>query len=171
MNDNEALAAFGLTDDELREELPSVKPTRDGRVCACGHPMSKHQELDLSASGRGVVHQCTPIRGDCRCLDPKPVAEAQDTRQFVWRTRGHGASHALVIGARASAKKEKRFEWLEGWPRCELAGWRPDEECDLSAVQPYGFLRNGSLTDDPEMTVLACRAHGELLIEEGGLAS
>lgn len=163
------LSAFGLTDEELEAELPSVKPVRDGRVCACGHPMSKHTETDLTASGRGIVYGCTPIRGDCRCVESKPVAETQDTRQFVWRTRGHGAAHALVVGAKASAKKGKTFEWLDGWPKCELAGWKPEVVCDLTAIQPYGFLRNGSLTDDPEMTVLACKAHGELLMEEGGL--
>ena len=168
--DENGLAAFGLTEEELAEPLPFVRSERDGRICSCGHPMSKHEEVDLTSRGRGVIRRCTPVRADCRCAEPKPVAEAQDTRQFIWKGKGHGAGHALVIGARASAEKGKRFEWLDGWPRCELEAWplakKRGVECS-GALRPYGFMLDGSLSVTPEATMLVCEAHGKLLLVEG----
>lgn len=163
------LAGFGVTREEL---LEAAKPgsgyqgVRDGRICACGHPMTRHAEME----GRPgeTIRTCTPTRMACPCKQPKAVVEAADTRPFLRKTRGHGLQHALMAGIAALEEKGKDWRWLDGWPKCELAGW-PAAECDAGAgVQPYSFNARGLARPEPEaFTMMLCRAHGLVAIERG----
>lgn len=87
---------------------------RDGRICVCGHPMTRHAMLS------GLVY-CKPTRMECPCKKARPVVEASDTRPFLRKTEGQGAMHALGRGLLAASRDGHRVEWLV--PRqCDRCG-------------------------------------------------
>jgi hypothetical protein len=91
-------------------ELISRRP-RDGRICACGHPMMRHTITS------GIVY-CKPTRMDCMCKNAKPVIDSNDTRPFLRKTEGAGALHALGRGMASALKKGITFKWIDT-PVCE----------------------------------------------------
>jgi hypothetical protein len=106
------LAKLGVTLEELdqgaaelAERMPNRIGGRDNRICACGHRMSAHR----SYAGRPAV--CQPTRLVCPCKNPRPVAEAEDTRCFNFKTEGEARHHALWRGIRACAERGKEFRW------------------------------------------------------------
>jgi len=106
---SDALSAMGLSLDEVMEadsELRTRPATRDGRICICGHSMTKHK-FDKFIG----VHTCKPSKMDCPCKAPRPVLEAEDTRPFLRRTQGSGAMHALSRGLAALITSGKSAEW------------------------------------------------------------
>lgn len=166
------LHGLGLTAEE-EEELFAAREKRaprNGEICICGHPMTRHREVDLRVSGRGLFWKCTPAKTVCACRHPKAVLEATDTRPFLRRTTGNGPAHALPNGLRGLVDKPGRgYEWLEGWPQCELSGW-DEAECEAAetGVLPYGFTDDGreSARTAP-WNFMLCRAHAEVASEKG----
>lgn len=137
-------------DEFLADE--SVKPKareRDGRICACGHPMSKHREVDVYEDGSLITYSCYPTRTSCLCAEALPVLEVSDIRPFMRKTKGYGDQHALSLGLRGllaekdpnelseaskeRLKREKAKAKAEGWtadekkprPRSKTAKWLP----------------------------------------------
>lgn len=107
---NDALSALGLDLEEVLEadsDLRTRPSKRDGRICACGHSMTKHK-FDKFIG----VHTCKPSKMDCPCKNPRPVLEAEDTRPFLRRTQGGGARHALSRGLAALVSSGKSAEWI-----------------------------------------------------------
>ena len=84
---------------------------RDGRVCACGHPMTRHAILN------GLVY-CKPTRMECPCKRDRPVLTTSDTRPFLRKTEGQGAMHALGRGLLAASRDGHQVEWLSA-PECD----------------------------------------------------
>ena len=104
------LDAMGLTlEDVMRaEDIIRVKPThRDGRVCICGHAISKH------TFAVGIV-SCKPSRLNCPCKTIKPVIDVSDTRYFLRKTEGSGPLHALSRGMAALEAANGSGSWLIG---------------------------------------------------------
>lgn len=88
-----ALSDLGLDPDEIREHRQDIKRREYNRqVCVCGHAMNKH-----SRHSNGIW-SCHTARMYCPCELPKPVVEVSDTRYFMTKSRGYGASHALSTG-------------------------------------------------------------------------
>ncbi len=111
-----ALAMLGITAEEAVEtdERLTRKPSRDKRVCLCGHAVNKH------STDAGLVI-CVPSRYNCPCKNIRPVIEVEDTRLFLRKTSGPGAEHALTRGLAASFSADKGVEWLET-PKCDKCG-------------------------------------------------
>lgn len=109
----DALAALGISVEEAREadERLKTKPTRDPRICLCGHAINKHNIV------RGEV-QCVPSRYWCPCKNMRAVIEVEDTRMFLRKTTGPGVEHALVRGISALAEHGKEVTWIET-PTCD----------------------------------------------------
>lgn len=105
---SDALAALGLDVDEVMEidsTLRTRPAVRDGRICLCGHGVGKHLEV-------GGVVLCKPSKMDCPCKKLRPVIDAEDTRPFLRKTQGGGASHALTRGLAALAESGKDANWI-----------------------------------------------------------
>lgn len=133
----DALEAMGMNVDEVME-IDSVLRTRpsarDGRICLCGHGVSKHQVF----SGRVV---CKPSKMDCPCKKVRAVIDAEDARPFLRRTQGGGPMHALSRGLAALAASGKDAQWIV------------DLECDLchehsDNLVPVPVTANGFATDE-----------------------
>lgn len=133
------LAALGLDLDEVLEEdseLRTRPAKRDGRICACGHSMTKHK-FDKFIG----VHTCKPSKMDCPCKNPRPVLEAEDTRPFLRRTQGGGARHALSRGLAALVSSGKSAEWIIEL-KCD--GCKEDSD----ALVPVPVTKDGFASDD-----------------------
>lgn len=78
---------------------------RDGRICACGHPLTRHAVLN------GLVY-CKPTRMECPCRKDRPVLTTSDTRAFLCKTEGQGTMHALGRGLFVAARDGHQVEWL-----------------------------------------------------------
>jgi len=104
----EALSALGLDMDEVLEVDKSLRnrtSDRDGRVCLCGHGVTRHTEIPGG-------HYCLPSRMSCPCLKLRPVIDTEDTRPFMRKTQGMGSLHALSRGLAAVAMKGKDAHWI-----------------------------------------------------------
>lgn len=105
----DALAALGMSAEEVTK-IDSVLRTRpqkrDGRICLCGHGVTKHYVNEL-----GIV-SCKPSKMDCPCKKVRPVIDAEDTRPFLRRTQGPGPYHALTRGLAALAESGKSADWI-----------------------------------------------------------
>jgi len=98
-------------EDAIRQKEEDLAKARDGRICACGHPV-RHHNVET-----GTQHvSCKPGRQLCPCTSLKPVIEVADTRYFMRRSEGNGRLHALSMGIVASIKANKelgnKMEWL-----------------------------------------------------------
>jgi hypothetical protein len=106
-------------DDVFKENELKAIIRRDKRVCACGHPIKKHEEFD------GVGWVCSPGRHKCKCSIPRAVIAVWDTRYFMRKSVGNGGRHALALGIKASieadSSKNNLIEWLvpNTCQRCE----------------------------------------------------
>lgn len=133
----DALSAMGLDlDDVLTVDstLRTRPAKRDGRICICGHGVSKHTDF-----GNGVV-ACKPSKMDCPCKKVRAVLDAEDTRPFLRRTQGAGSMHALARGLAALAQSGKDAQWI-----IDLECDRCHEHSDN--LVPVPVTANGLATD------------------------
>lgn len=127
---------FTLEDAQRTDELLTSRQgrRRDGRICVCGHPMTRHTLLS------GLVY-CKPSKMECPCKRDRPVVEASDTRPFLRKTEGQGPRHALSRGLAAAIKAGHDVRWLV------------EQRCDRCAtespVSPVPVTQNGIAVDDP----------------------
>ncbi len=132
----EALEAMGMSVDEVLmvDDVLRTRPAvRDGRICLCGHSMTKHLVID------GIV-SCKPSKMDCPCKNCRPVIDTEDTRPFLRRTQGAGPEHALSRGLAALAMRNKNAQWII------------DLECDMckqhsSQLIPVPVTQSGIAVD------------------------
>jgi len=73
---------------------------RNGEVCICGHSVKYHK----AASTGGQVF-CVPGRTVCECRTPRTALIVSDLRQFMQKTEGTGALHALGKGIATGKRK------------------------------------------------------------------
>lgn len=140
-------AAFDFSYEEALEadeRLKTRNPKRDARICACGHPISRHTNVS------GIVY-CKPNRMECPCKKIRAVLEASDTRPFLRRTEGAGKLHALGRGLVACLEKEINVKWI-----IEL-------KCDKCAkegpLSPVPVSQRGNAMNEPTgYDVLLCAA-------------
>ena len=137
MSKEDPFAFFDFSQEEAQkvdEELKKPKNPRDPRICACGHPMSRH----TSISG---THYCKPTRMECPCKNARPVLECNDVRPFLRKTNGAGPMHALGRGLAAAAAKGIEVKWLVIM------------ECDRcktkTQVSPVPVTQRGIATNEP----------------------
>ena len=136
----DALAAMGISiEDMLKAEdrLAALGTRRykesDGRICVCGHAVSRHTVIN------GVVY-CKPSRMECPCKKCRPVIEAQDTRKFLRKTSGAGPFHALALGMLSHAKEGKTVKWIDP-PKCDRCG------TETNNVVPVPVTQRGNAVD------------------------
>lgn len=134
----DALAAMGMDLNEVLE-IDSVLRTRpakrDGRICLCGHGLSKHQDL-------GGYILCKPSKMDCPCKKIRAVIDTDDTRPFLRRTSGAGPLHALSRGLAALAQSGKSAQWIVELV-CDKCGEHSDQ------IVPVPVTQNGYASDEP----------------------
>lgn len=111
---------FGVEESKAAEEQlagAGRRLDRDGRICACGHPMSRHSTYS------GMVY-CKPSKMDCLCKSSRAVLEAEDVRDFLRKTIGAGPLHALGRGILASTEKGHWIKWMVEMvcDRCNIPG-------------------------------------------------
>lgn len=102
----EALLALGLDADEVMsvdESLRDRPAVRDGRICLCGHGVTRHNK---------ETGYCLPSKMGCPCMKLRPVIDTEDTRPFMRKTQGMGSLHALSRGLAAVAMKGKEAHWI-----------------------------------------------------------
>lgn len=134
----DALAALGMDVDNvlnIDNELRTRPSKRDGRICLCGHGVSKHQII-------GGIVVCKPSKMDCPCKKVRAVLDAEDTRPFLRRTQGAGPLHALTRGIAALAASGKDAHWII------------DLECDRchehsNNLVPVPVTQNGVAVSEP----------------------
>ncbi len=90
---------------------------RDGRICTCGHPLTRHTVVN------GTVY-CKPSRMECPCKVTRAVLDVSDTRPFLRKTEGPGPLHALSRGMLAALRSGHRVAWLieKKCDRCAAEG-------------------------------------------------
>ena len=135
-----ALAAMGISVDDMlkaEERLAALGTRRykesDGRVCACGHAVSRHTIIN------GAVY-CKPSRMECPCKSCRPVIVVQDTRKFLRKTSGAGPFHALALGMMSHAKEGKTVKWIDP-PKCDRCG------LETNNVVPVPVTQRGAAVD------------------------
>ena len=104
------LGIDGAEVDYFREKISLEPPDR--LVCICGHAVNKHNEI---TPGRII---CQTAKILCPCDEPRAVVVVQDTRYFMWVTKGIGAGHALAAGLRRLEARGKWSKLLEP-PKCD----------------------------------------------------
>ena len=105
----DALAAMGLDVEnvlEIDNVLRTRPQVRDGRICLCGHGVTKH-----TVAANGAV-LCKPSKMTCPCRKVRAVIDAEDARPFLRRTQGAGPMHALSRGLAALAQSGKDAQWI-----------------------------------------------------------
>jgi hypothetical protein len=116
---------------------------RDRRICACGHPFSRHHTL----SGR---LECKPSKMYCKCKNQKAVLESDDTRFFLRKTMGAGALHALGRGLKATVERGIEIRWVIE-PNCEKCG-------EVDKLSPVPVTQHGiAQSYDTGYTAMLCR--------------
>jgi len=115
-----AFSFFDFSIDEAEKadrELLTRPVERDGRICACGHPMARHTNL-------GGIVLCKPTRMECPCKNTRPVLDCSDVRGFLRKTAGAGPMHALGRGVQASLSKNVDVKWIVEMrcDRCKTEG-------------------------------------------------
>lgn len=132
----------GEVEEALKEKEEAIAKARDGRICACGHPMRHHKV----ASDDPNDSSCKPGRQLCPCGKIKPVITVADTRYFMRRSEGNGRLHALSMGIVASIKADPdladKMEWLVE-SVCEKCG---NEDVQLF---PTHVTQQGVVIDKP----------------------
>ena len=101
---------FAVSPEEAEAALVATDRSyqaRDGRICSCGHPVSKHSTI--SSTGET---SCKPGLLLCKCEYLYPVIEVPNTRYFMRKSLGNGADHALMLGI-AAANKANPFPEVE----------------------------------------------------------
>lgn len=152
MKENNPLDFFDFSEEEAREQarlFESDKFERDGRICLCGHPMSRHTFVNGGST-------CSPSRLVCKCRHSRPVLETSDTRVFLRKTRGVGSGHALSQGILA-AKGKHEITWLIEM-KCDKCG--ADGKVSPVVVSERGIiLTNFDTNDDrqPRFDQLLCQ--------------
>lgn len=106
-------APFGV------EPAPEQTPLRNPYVCICGHSMGSHHEIS------GGMYDCTNGRMWCPCERPTAVIEAENLRDFYFKTSGWGNRHALTLGIQKSIKHGRRVTQL-----LESICWRCKQPCE-----------------------------------------
>lgn len=101
---------------------------RDGRICICGHPNTRH-------SSYADIVACNPTKMACDCKQIRLVLEVSDTRLFLRKTTGSGTSHALSKSVAKAQELGVEMEWLVE-PKCDKCG-------ELRQVSPTSISQNG----------------------------
>jgi hypothetical protein len=111
----EALAATGLSYEAIQKisETLLTTPSKDDRVCVCGHTMSKHKK------GANGIISCVPSRHQCPCKRMHAVLRSDNIRPFMRKTSGHGEQHALMLGMVKCIEIGATVEWIDSPLICE----------------------------------------------------
>jgi hypothetical protein len=143
------LDSFDVDQDELELIDRAVRqpPQRnDKRICICGHPVSRHNE---------VTKACRPARFSCPCKRLHPVIEVPDTRYFLSRTLGSGEKHALTRGIFMARNAmgddfEARAKWLVDMvcenPECRKPTKLFPIKCDTDWFRIYDSEKEQGVT-------------------------
>lgn len=96
---------FDIEEAAMIDAALTARRERDGRICICGHAMSKHSNT------YGPVN-CKPTRMQCKCRQMRAVLETNDVRVFLRKTSGQGPMHALGRGLQAAIANGNTVEWI-----------------------------------------------------------
>lgn len=137
----ELILEMGIDPDELAERVNELmsrnKNPRNPEICACGHPMARHKEIE----GRGEW-VCEPSRMYCPCDHARPVLRVEDTRFFLCRTQGPKFEHALAVGLSRLTTAGKDAEWIDDPRTCDKCGTR-------CTPFPVPLTRSNSIAYEP----------------------
>jgi hypothetical protein len=146
MAEQNPFAFLDFSEEEALEVVNEVSKNphhRDGGICLCGHPRSKHIEGPLG-------YTCAPAKQFCPCKKMRIVVESSDTRFFLCKTLGGGARHALSQGMIKATQKGASVVWIET-SNCDKCG----EEKPVSPI-PVS-QRGNEMQEATGYDVLMCR--------------
>jgi hypothetical protein len=127
----DAMSFFDFSEEEalqVAEEEVIRTRERDGRICICGHPNTRH-------STYADVVACNPTRMACDCKQIRLVLEVSDTRLFLRKTNGSGTSHALSKSMSKAKSLGVEIKWLID-PKCD--------RCNVEKpISPVSISQNG----------------------------
>jgi hypothetical protein len=133
---------------ELIDKTLAKNPRKnDKRICACGHPMSRHD-------ADNEMH-CKPARFDCPCRIPTAVLEVPDNRYFLARNEGSGEKHALMRGIFMARKgMQEKFDQEANWlidfkcqnPTCGKDTKAYPVRCDVDFYRIYDSNKDQGIT-------------------------
>lgn len=131
----EALAATGLSYEAIQKisETLLTTPSKDDRVCVCGHTMSKHKK------GANGIISCIPSRHQCPCKRMHAVLKSDNIRPFMRKTSGHGEQHALMLGMVKCIEVGATVSWIENPLICERCA-------EAKPVRPVCLTQQGFKT-------------------------
>lgn len=133
---NDAFSFVDFTLEEATEAEKALTPgrERDGRICICGHPITRHVLV------AGLVF-CKPTRMECPCKEQRIVLDTSDTRSFLRKTEGQGPLHALGRGLQTAINAGHKVEWLVEM-QCDRCG-------EQGPVAPVAVSQRGVAMDIP----------------------
>lgn len=119
------LLSFDEQEYENNERIWNKRKNRqdlDRRICACGHPMSRHRPNEFAERQTGIVgaHTCSMPRvgSVCSCKLPRAVLQVPNTKHFLMTgiKDGGPSGHALIRGIQSVKQKSlseySDIEWL-----------------------------------------------------------
>jgi hypothetical protein len=136
MTEKDPFSYVDFTFEEVEEAEKNLVPgrDRDGRICVCGHPITRHTLV------AGLVF-CKPTRMECPCKEQRVVLRTSDTRSFLRKTEGQGPLHALGRGLKKAIADGREVEWLI------------DMKCDRCGVDgpiaPVAVSQRGVAMEEP----------------------
>lgn len=153
-------AEYELGESRIKYGKKTRSSLIDYRICACGHPMSRHKENPFIKDLPGVSHphNCAPANAYCSCKSPRAILEAPNTKRFLMKAIDTGSSGHPLTRAIAKLKIEhedeyNQLKWLDVI-KCD--------KCDKEdvVVSPVGFdLRSQKLVTKNQagdVTIFLC---------------
>lgn len=150
------MGRFAFDEQEAADALEqtiAASNERDGRICSCGHPVSKHHIIKASAEV-----SCRPGLLRCKCEKLNPVIDVPNTRFFMRKSLGNGPLHALSLGIAAIVKSNPDY--------LERMKWLVDSICDKckrtdALLMPTNITQSGIILNESS-------THNAMLCEQCG---
>lgn len=144
-NNKDPMEYFDFDESEYQEISESIRKNKnkldiDRRICACGHPMSRHKSNPFAptVAGRPAL-SCQLPNSVCTCKLPRAVLKVGNTKNFLMKPiKETGSSgHPLLRGIRSVRDKSedeyRQIEWLIPM-RCDKC------QAEDVKITPLGFF-------------------------------
>jgi hypothetical protein len=147
MKNSSPFEFLDFTEEEAKaavERKEKEERHKDGRICACGHPVGRHEFVPGLGS-----YSCSAGKNNCPCKKLRAVIEVDNARIFLRKTTGAGPLHALGHGIIKAVESGQTIRWLieQKCDRCE-------KEAKLTPVAVNA--RGAVMTEATGLDALVC---------------
>lgn len=112
---------MGITVEKAYEadrRLARRSRAKSNKICACGHPTSRH-----NTAANEIFCEVTKYK--CHCKQLFEVIEVSDNRIFCSKTNSYGAEHALTRGLVTAFRKGIEVKELDEYKCMSCNGKKP----------------------------------------------